>query len=74
MKTSNSSVLISGIDVVEKGFSYPYPAVKQMGYQVEVFGTWLHLPLDHFQQQITAGDPTPPQMTVWRIAKVSEPS
>jgi hypothetical protein len=36
MKISNSSVFISGIDDVEKVFSYPHPAVKQMDYQVEV--------------------------------------
>jgi hypothetical protein len=36
MKTSKSSVFISGIDDVEKVFSYPHPAVKQMEYQVEV--------------------------------------
>jgi hypothetical protein len=30
MKTSNSSVFISGIDDVEKVFSYPHPAVNQM--------------------------------------------
>jgi len=36
MKTSKSSVFISGIDDVEKVFSYPHPAVKQMDYQVEV--------------------------------------
>jgi hypothetical protein len=36
MKTSKSSVFISGIDDVEKVFSYPHPAVKQSEYQVEV--------------------------------------
>jgi hypothetical protein len=36
MKTSKSSVFIPGIDDVEKVFSYPHPAVKQMEYQVEV--------------------------------------
>jgi hypothetical protein len=36
MKISNSSVFISGIDDVEKVFSYSHPAVKQMDYQVEV--------------------------------------
>ena len=36
MNTSKSSVFISGIDDVEKVFSYPHPPVKQMEYQVEV--------------------------------------
>ena len=35
MTTSKSSVFISGIDDLEKVFSYVYPAMNQMEYQVE---------------------------------------
>jgi hypothetical protein len=39
MKTSNSSVFISGIDDAEKKFSYAHPAAKQKEFQVEVMGS-----------------------------------